>query len=164
MKKSLLSTLSLTLILSSCALPSDPFTKVREQDEQFRKTLPVSNADYGSFPKDFQAQIKSYMNTVLKDPDSAKYSNLTKPFKSYTIYKQNIYQAATHDNVYYGYSVCFSLNAKNSYGAYTGNSQYVAFFHNKKIVEVKEADKSLTQITGIVSAYIGSTDIHCPKN
>lgn len=109
MKKSLLSTLSLTLILSSCALPSDPFTKVLEQDEQFRKTLPVSNADYGSFPKDFQAQIKSYMNTVLKDPDSAKYSNLTKPFKSYTIYKQNIYQAATHDNVYYGYSVCFSL-------------------------------------------------------
>ena len=37
-------------------------------------------------------------------------------------------------------------------------------FHNKKIVEIKEADKSLTQITGIVSAYIGKTYIHCPKN
>ena len=46
MKKSLLSILSLTLILSSCALPSDPFTKVLEQDEQFRKTLPASNTQY----------------------------------------------------------------------------------------------------------------------
>lgn len=68
-----------------------------------------ANAYYGPRPDDYQEIIKQYETTRLKDPFSAQYIWDSGPQKHYN------YMAGQ-----YGWRVCASHNAKNSFGAYTG--------------------------------------------
>ncbi|WP_126358173.1 hypothetical protein [Cedecea lapagei] len=86
----------------------------------------VSNANYGSLPEDYQQQIKSYMYSSLKDPESARYT-FDQPFKGYS---QDGSLSQTSGGVIYGYVAGVQVNAKNSYGGYTGNQRYVFIFSN----------------------------------
>ncbi|CAM3037462.1 hypothetical protein B0183_11675 [Glaesserella parasuis] len=65
--------------------------------------------DYGAYPKNYVQLIKEHYNNTLKDPDSVKYKEITKPKKT----------ANGITDTYY-YYVCATINAKNSYGGYTG--------------------------------------------
>lgn len=86
----------------------------------------ISNADYGTLPADYQQQIKSHMASILKDPESARYS-FEPPFKGYS---QDGSLSSTSGGVMYGQIVGVQVNAKNSYGGYTGNQLYVFMFSN----------------------------------
>lgn len=48
-------------------------------------TLPDANADYGSYPTDYKEIIKKYLERKLKDPESARYSEYTKPRKEHAL-------------------------------------------------------------------------------
>ncbi|WP_414828829.1 hypothetical protein [Alteromonas sp. H39] len=80
------------------------------------KTLPtptdVDNADYGAYPADYEAIVKSYYRSKLSDPDSARYQLIATP--------QRYWLGNELDDVYYGYLVCVTLNTKNLFGGYKG--------------------------------------------
>jgi len=72
----------------------------------------VAAADHGSYPSNYEDVVKAYYAGALKDPDSAKYRNISSPRKYWL--------SSERTGVTYGYLVCVTLNAKNSYGAYIG--------------------------------------------
>jgi hypothetical protein len=68
----------------------------------------------------------------LKDPDSAKFIGFTKPKKDHVIANQSKME------VDYGYSVCATVNAKNSYGGYSGPETEWILISKRKVVRVSE--------------------------
>ena len=68
----------------------------------------------------FKADIIEATKRVLKDPDSAKFSNFREPKKAYS-------STSINDLNMPGWSILFYVNAKNSYGGYTGDTPYQAF-------------------------------------
>jgi hypothetical protein len=98
------------------------------ETDAWAHTLPVSGADYGSYPSNYQGIIKKSLARTLKDRNSAKYSEFTEPVKEYAI------ENATEKKAIYGYAVCVLVNAKNSYGGYTGNERHWFFIRNGEVV------------------------------
>jgi hypothetical protein len=84
----------------------------------------IANAYYGSFPTNYRSDIESLIRPRLKDPDSARFTYFMEPTKGY--YKWG--------RLEFGYEVCVYLNAKNSYGAYTGNKIEYFMFRDGRIV------------------------------
>ena len=112
--------------LTGCATQAQMEAAERDKKtSEWLATLPEPGADYGTYPENYQVKIKEYDTFNLKDPDSAKYSRFSKPRKEQVIEKLK---------VIYGYSSCVYVNAKNSYGAYSGNTLYWYFFRNGKII------------------------------
>lgn len=91
----------------------------------------IASADYGSPVSQEQAEerIKQYFNGTLKDPYSAQYQ-FSKVEKGYIIGS-----AAKGKPLYAGYLVTAYVNAKNSYGGYTGNQGYQFLFQNTLLVK-----------------------------
>jgi hypothetical protein len=67
----------------------------------------LAEADYGSYPSDYEQIIKNYMFTVLKDPESARYQFLNAPKTAWS---------SGFGEKKFGYVVCAYINAKNSFG------------------------------------------------
>jgi hypothetical protein len=70
--------------------------------------------------ENFKAEIIQATKNKLKDPDSAKFSHFREPKKAYSSTSLSKLNMA-------GWSVVFYVNAKNSYGGYTGDTPYQAF-------------------------------------
>lgn len=90
------------------------------------KTMPPSpevmaKADYGAYPTTYRSIISSYMELILKDASSAKYRYIKEPSKSWS------------DNLF-GYSVCVHLNARNSFGGYTGFKLHYFMIKNNRVI------------------------------
>jgi hypothetical protein len=94
---------------------------------------PTDGVDYGKYPTDYEAIVKSWFDTKLKDPDSAKYKSISKPRKEHAIVNQFRKEAV------YGYSVCATVNAKNSYGGYTGYTTQWFLIRDGSIVRTQDA-------------------------
>ena len=83
----------------------------------------VRSENYGVYPKNYQRQIRQYLNDTLLDPDSAKI-RIGTPHKVFQIYNPlaHTYPPKTpkelKTNQYY--VVCAEVNAKNTFGGYTG--------------------------------------------
>lgn len=89
----------------------------------------VDAAVYEPLPQDYQEQIKEITQLRLKDPDSAKY-HFFEPKKGYT--------AGTS---HFGFVVPVGINAKNSYGGYTGYQMYYFVFYDHKFKDVTDGVK-----------------------
>ena len=89
----------------------------------------LASADYGAYPADYEAIIKNYFNTTLKDPFSAHYQ-FEKPFKAYL---RNAPIVGGQPRVF-GYMVYTAVNAKNSFGAYVGWKSYRLLIRNGVVV------------------------------
>jgi hypothetical protein len=84
-------------------------------------------ADYGPYPIKYQETILSVLQLVLKDPDSAKVEFLRGPSPLWLrVFTQG----------QYGYGVCASVNAKNSFGGYTGRQLYVFLLRDNQVVRI----------------------------
>ena len=116
----------------------------RETNERIAwfHTLPEPNADYGDLPTNYEKIVKEYFNGVLKDPYSAHYSFTKEPSKTF---KGN-YATRT---VQYGYEVCIDVNAKNSYGAFTGNKPYWILIKDNTIIAIREEETDIIKRTTI---------------
>jgi len=75
---------------------------------------------------------------VLKDPESARYRFGT-PKKAYV----NEGLAYGGGVAWYGWLVDVAVNAKNSFGGYTGAKPYVALFKNGRVHKVAREDDLL---------------------
>lgn len=102
------------LLLNGCALMNRP------SPEQ------IAKADYGTFPFDYQVIVKEYMDTVLKDPSSAQYSDWRGPDQGYV---------SNMNGAFFGYRVCVFVNAKNSYGGYTGKQPHAFVIKNNTVIQ-----------------------------
>ncbi|MNR13177.1 hypothetical protein D3C85_1295700 [compost metagenome] len=85
----------------------------------------VALGDYGDFPTNYQETVIGYFQQTLKDPYSAQYKFGT-PYKGY------LRDAPINggEPTVFGYIVDCSVNAKNSYGGYTGDKHYRMFLKN----------------------------------
>lgn len=101
------------------------------------------NADYGSYPSNYQQIIKAWYLENLKDPDSAKFNAFSKPRREHAITNQFNREAV------FGYSVCATVNAKNSYGGYTGGQVRWFLIRNGSIVRTQATEGIYSNI------YIG---------
>lgn len=117
--------------------------KADREIDAWKKTLPAPDADYGPFPGDFEQIIKTYLAKSLKDPESARYSEFSKPRKEHAITN------ARQKLAVYGYSACVLVNAKNSYGGYTGDQQYWFLIRNGEVV------RSSNVTSGMNIIYLG---------
>lgn len=122
-------TILTALLLTGCATTQqeDPSQKAAEQ--AWISSLLKSKDSYGAYPNDYQNIVKSYMSQQLKDPDSAKYLNFREPKKYLKIVNVKNRVAIL------GYSTCVDINAKNSYGGYTGSKRYWFFIRDGNIVD-----------------------------
>ncbi|MBC2677546.1 hypothetical protein [Pseudomonas baltica] len=75
----------------------------------------LASADAGKYPQNYEEIVKNWASDSLKDPQSAVFKGISKPRKEF-IYAQR--------KPVFGYTVCATINAKNSYGGYTGNKMY----------------------------------------
>lgn len=85
----------------------------------------IKNTKISDLPKDLKEIIGrgyKYSLAPLKDPDSAIYDFYATPKKGYV----QILDYANGEPIF-GWLVPYSLNAKNSYGGYTGAKYYNAF-------------------------------------
>jgi len=113
-------------LLSGCALD----TETKSSDYDYPSGAEIASADFGSYPSDYKNVIESYMAQQLKDPYSAQYDCLNQPIRAWNGWR----------GVEFGYAVCVNINAKNSFGAYTGSSPYYFMINNEQIVKVIESD------------------------
>ena len=88
-------------------------------------------ADYGTFPTNYKEIVKQYFDLFLKDPESAKYQFGPEPTKAYT---RNAIIPSGAQPVDFGYVVYVIVNAKNSYGGYTGGQAYRLLIRNGRVI------------------------------
>lgn len=98
--------------------------------------IPV-DFDFGPIPEDVQSKTEAHFATILKDPDSARYA-----------FDEEFIQVACHTFElrgtprklkYAGWARKVGVNAKNSYGGYTGATRYAVLFQDEKIWKVLDA-------------------------
>jgi hypothetical protein len=106
------------VLLSGCAAPDQ---------------ATLAAADYGTYPADYRTDVSRYLDDTLKDPASAQVEYLADPHQGFI--RKNIGAQPI-----YGYRVCFTLNAKNSYGGYTGKHLTTVLLRDGTVVDYKQAD------------------------
>ena len=121
--RTLWSLLMLVTVLASCApLP-------RTEKPGWRPSpIEIQTADYGAYPSDYETIVKAWYLRSLKDPDSARFGRITRPLREHAIRNQLRKEAI------YGYSVCARVNARNSFGGYTGFKTRWFLIRNGRIV------------------------------
>ena len=108
-----------SLLAAACLLAACAYTPPSAQVS----LKAVRSENYGSYPKNYERQIRQYLNDTLLDPGSAKI-RIGTPHKVFQIYNplENTYPPKTprelKTNEYY--VVCAEVNAKNTFGGYTG--------------------------------------------
>ncbi len=97
----------------------------------------LARADYGEYPTNYERIVKEFMVECLKDPDSAQYK-FKAPYKGY-VCKPPI-QGGGVDK--FGWLVDVQVNAKNSYGGYTGYKRYLFIFKGDDYTYVPTFDNN----------------------
>ena len=104
----------LLLAIAGCAMPPS--------------TEQISRHNFGNPPVYYQEAIINYFNDVLKDPGSATYA-FGKP-ERYWLRHGNLVE----NELRFGYLVKVWVNAKNSFGGYTGKQLHGFLFNGERIV------------------------------
>ena len=116
---------SFSLLLVACAdLPQPTPIEISMSN--------VRSADYGVYPNDYEQQIRQYLNDTLLDPDSAKI-RIAPPRKVFKIYETD--DRPSQPKYYPCYLVCAEVNAKNTFGGYTGWQTHRYRFHKGGLME-----------------------------
>lgn len=102
----------LVLLYSCVPMHYEPSAELKAQWQQIaeRNKATTEEVRTSVVPDDFQEKIESFLDDTLKDPGSKVVEYVDQPI---------------------GSIVCGMLNAKNSYGGYTGKSPFVAYFDHE---------------------------------
>ena len=93
----------------------------------------IRRMDYGSYPRNYEQLVKRHLAQTLIDPHSVMYGGFSQPRKYLQVHK-NQYVAAGQISYYPSYMVCARVNAKNSYGGYTGWQTHAFFIKNGEVI------------------------------
>lgn len=86
----------------------------------------LSEADYGSYPNNYQDLVKTYYSQVLFDPYTAHYRWIKPPYSGYF---------SAFGQFEYGYIVHVGINAKNRMGGYVGEKQEALLIKNGMVIK-----------------------------
>lgn len=111
MRMGLIAVLAAAVLVAGCASEADP--------------------DYGPYPKDYLTTISAWFNHKLKDPKTATYSNWRGPAHGWFPAGMDILGRQLK---YYGWEVCVDVNAKKSFGGYTGTKFYHFLIKDDQII------------------------------
>lgn len=89
-------------------------------------------ADYGEMPAQYEEAVRQYFQTYLKDPNSVRYLEITKPERGYATTVTG--SILVHEKRLWGWTVRATIDAKNSHGHYVGSKTYTFLFRGEKIV------------------------------
>jgi hypothetical protein len=103
------------------------------KEHKVAETVDTVNADYGPRPANHEEVIKNWANENLKDPESALYGKISKPRKEFLVRDLK---------PYFGWSVCADINAKNSFGGYTGSKTFWFFIRDERIQRSQSTEGS----------------------
>ena len=78
----------------------------------------MAEGDYGELSPNYKEAIKTHMQTLFYDPESARYRYEKEPVKGYA------YVPNDAPKLEFGYIVDAHINAKNRLGGYTGEDTY----------------------------------------
>lgn len=92
----------------------------------------IESADIGPMPADPEPAVRAYMQSLLKDPESARYRFTERPVRSY------LWGASARHNAVFAYIYRAEVNAKNSYGAYVGERPYFFYIRHGAVVTHRE--------------------------
>lgn len=108
----------------------------------------MATADYGSYPSQYKAVVEGYLHGRLKDPDSLRIQYLNAPQRGF----QGLGGAT------YGYVVCATVNAKNSFGGYTGPRPAYFMIRNEAVVQAHIGDGSYgsAMAEGMCKNFVGN--------
>ena len=85
-------------------------------------------SDYGPCPTNCAHFVDVWIHVNLKDPESVKDLKIFTPI-------QTQHTSPVDGVLYYCWGIGFSLNAKNSYGAYAGEKINFVYVRDDKIVD-----------------------------
>lgn len=97
----------------------------RTQAEAIQQAETEEQSIAANVPSDYRLQIADDFKRTLKDPYSIRDAEITKPGSAFI-------------GLAFGghaITVCARLNAKNSFGGYTGQQNYKYIFREKRIAE-----------------------------
>ncbi|MFW2178033.1 MULTISPECIES: hypothetical protein [unclassified Moraxella] len=119
MKATMYFSFLVALSLAGCA--SQP---VQHSNTTFTMSK-IKSTDYGSYPKDYEQRIHQDLQNRLLDYDSAKIKIIMPPKKTFEIFNNysindKLERRISSVKGKAFYAVCVNVNAKNSYGGYTG--------------------------------------------
>ena len=125
MNKRLLAALFGSFLLAGC-LPK-PTVLTMEQ---------IRRMDYGSYPRNHEQLIKRHLAQTLIDPNSVMLDGISRPRK-FVRFERGSHPIETNTpiNTIAGYIVCARVNAKNSYGGYTGWQLHPYLIRDGRIYE-----------------------------
>lgn len=98
----------------------------------------LAGVDYGVpiNQADAEAEVQRTMQGYLKDPQSASYQcqPITTSWMS---------QAGAKIPIKYGYGLACGINAKNSFGGYTGAEQYLFLFRHRELTRAQRVENGM---------------------
>ena len=100
----------------------------------------LAKANYGSYPGDYQEVVKRYMNAILKDPSSARYDFYKGPSRAW--HRPSLLIGGD-GSTKFGYAVCVGVNAKNSFGGYTGMKPHYLMVRNGSVIAHVSGDSGI---------------------
>ena len=103
------------LILGGCATAVKVPPVMEIEKSRMRTATPPESQ------KDAEAMVIAFFAETLKDPESARYT--FRPIKRGWI-------TARPNIRWFGWFICGTINAKNSYGGYVGRRPFIVHFHH----------------------------------
>jgi hypothetical protein len=126
-KKLLLPALLGSTLLTGCYTLPDPTEFTMEQ---------IHHLDYGSYPRNHEQLIKHHLAQTLIDPRSMMLDGISRPRKFVRFERRfRPIETDTPIRIITGYVVCARVNAKNSYGGYTGWQLHPYLIRDGRIYE-----------------------------
>ena len=94
--------------------------------------IPEENqsTEAGAYPENYKELVNQYFDNRLKEPYTAKFRFIEKPARAL----QRFPSGPEGDNRHLGYLVYVDVNAKNSYGGYTGWEEFRFLIRDGQIV------------------------------
>jgi ketosteroid isomerase-like protein len=100
--------------------------------ERTPSSAQAPSAEYGAMPMEYEEAVRQYFQKYLKDPNSVRYREITKPEKGYAASVTGA--LLTRTTRLAGWTVNATIDAKNSRGVYVGFKTYTFLFRGEKIV------------------------------
>ena len=127
MNKRLPAALLGSTLLTGCYTLPDPTEFTMEQ---------IHHLDYGSYPRNHEQLIKRHLAQTLIDPRSMMLDGISRPRK-FVRFERRFHPIETDTpiRIITGYVVCARVNAKNSYGGYTGWQLHPYLIRDGRIYE-----------------------------
>ena len=129
MKKFIICSLTTLALLSGCATTKPVLDTLSMKQ--------IHSANYGAYPSNYQSSVRQHLQRNLLDYDSAKIEFYMKPVKVFYTTAlsfdgfHSAFKSSHKGKGWSGFPVyfaCVNVNAKNTYGGYTGWQTYEYYF------------------------------------